>query len=157
MSLLAGYGIGSNLLGSIKDFLNDRGQRVVSNDKSSYWSTVSAGVPQGSVLSPLFFLVCTNDLPEGVSCRSCSVKLFADDTSLFSVVKNESETGLDLNGDLEKIRMWAWQWKMLFNADKTEEVIFSRKELSHTILQICFVGGSRSSLRALYKAKLRLW
>ena len=98
--------IGGNLLGIIKDLLRVRRQRVVLNGKSSNWSTVSAGVPQGSVLGPLFFLVYINDLPENVSC---SVKLFADDTSLFSVVKNEYDTGLDMNRDLEKIRMWAWQ------------------------------------------------
>ena len=92
-------------------------------------------MPQGSVLGPLFFLVYINDLPENVSC---SVKLFADDTSLFSVVKNEYDTGLDMNRDLEKIRMWAWQWKMLFNADKTEEVIFSWKRTKphHPILKL---------------------
>ena len=66
------------------------------------------------------------------------MKLFADDTSLFSVVKNEYDTGLDMNRDLEKIRMWAWQWKMLFNADKTEEVIFSWKRTKphHPILKL---------------------
>ena len=97
-------GISGNLLGIIKDFLHDRRQRVVLNGKSSNWSTVRVGVPQGSVLGPLFFLVYINDLPENVSC---SVKLFADDTSLFSVVKNEYDTGLDMNRDLVKIRMWA--------------------------------------------------
>ena len=115
--------------------LRDRGRGVVLNGKSANWSTLSAGVPQGSFLGPLFFLVYVNDLPENVSC---SVKLFADDTSLFSVVKNEYDTGLDMNRDLEKIRMWAWQWKMLFNADKTEEVIFSWKRTKphHSILKL---------------------
>ena len=51
-------------------------------------------------------------------------KLLADDTSLFSILKNELSTGLDLNNDLEKIRVWVWQWKMQSNADKTEEVVF---------------------------------
>ena len=69
---------GGYLLGIIKDFVHDRRQRVVLNEKSSNWSTVSAGVLQGSVLGPLFFLVYINDLPENVSCN---VKQFADDTT----------------------------------------------------------------------------
>ena len=101
-------GICGNLLGIIQAFLNERKQRVVLNGYSSRWFAVSAGVPQGSVLGPLFFLVYINNLPENLSCR---VKLFADDTSLFSIVKTELSTGLDLNSSLEKIRMWAWQWK----------------------------------------------
>ena len=80
-------GIGGNLFGIIKDFLHDRRQRVVLNGKSSDWSNLSAGVPQGSVLGPLFFLAYINGLPENVSC---SVKLFADDTSLSSVVKTST-------------------------------------------------------------------
>ena len=109
--------------------------RAVLNGQSSNWSAVSAGVPQGSVLGPLFFLVYINDLPENLSC---GVKLFADDTSLFSIVKNELSTGLDLYKDLEKVKVWAWQWKMQFNADKTEEVIFSWKKSSprHPVLKL---------------------
>ena len=96
-------GIGGNLLGLTKDFLRDpRQRRFLLNGKSSNWSTVPAGVPQGSVLGPLFFPVYINDLQENVSC---SEKLFADDTSLFSSVKNEYDTDLDMNRDLEKIRM----------------------------------------------------
>ena len=88
---------------------------MVLNGRSSEWATVSAGVPQGSVLGPLFFFIYVNDLTENVAC---GVKLFADGTSLFSVVRNENETALALNSDLEKLRIWAWQWRMKFNADK---------------------------------------
>ena len=58
---------------------------------------------------------------------NCEVKLFANDTSLFSVIESEIVDAEKLNRDLEKIRIWAWQWKMQFNADKAEEVIFSTK------------------------------
>ena len=128
-------GISGSLFKVIQDFLHDRKQRVLLNGKCSNWSTVKAGVPQGSVLGPLFFLLYINDLPNNVSCE---VKLFADDTSLFSVVKDEYVTSLALNLDLEKIRIWAWQWKMLFNADKTEEIIFSwkRAKSSHPVLKL---------------------
>ncbi len=51
--------------------------------------------------------------------------MFADDTSLFSVVEDEKKSADDLNADLETVGLWAWQWKMQFNASKTEEVVFS--------------------------------
>ena len=77
-------------------------------------------------MGPLFFLVYINDIVENLNC---DVKIFADDTSLFSVVKDENKTADEINSDLERVRLWAWQWKMKFNADKTEEVIFSSKRL----------------------------
>ena len=55
--------------------------------------------------------------------------MFADDTSLFSVVGDETTAAQQLNRDLERVRLWAWQWKMEFNASKIEEVIFSAKRI----------------------------
>ena len=78
------------------------------------------------MLGSLLFLVYVNDLCDNLSC---DVKLFADDTSLFSVVENEDVSAGKLNRDLERIRLWAWQWKMGFNVEKTEEVIFSSKRV----------------------------
>ena len=74
-----------NLFKLIISFLNNRCQRVVLNGQSSVWKSVTAGVPQGSVLGPLFFLIYINDLPLGLTT---DVKLFADDTSLFPAVNN---------------------------------------------------------------------
>ena len=119
-------GISGNVMILIRNFLSDRKQRVLLNGKSSQWASISAGVPQGSVLGPLFFLVYINDLVENVDS---DVKMFADDTSLFSVVYDEATTAQQLNRDLERVRLWAWQWKMEFNATKTEEVIFSAKRI----------------------------
>ena len=128
-------GISVNLLTLVKSYLKDRKQRVVLNGRSLEWASVSAGVPQGSVLGPLFFLIYINDLTENIAS---GIKLFADDTSLFSVVETENETAQALNSDLEKIRTWAWQWKMKFNADKTEEVLFSckRNKPTHPTLKL---------------------
>ena len=64
---------------------------------------------------------------EKVLIGICDIKLFADDTSLFMKVWDVKEAALDLNRDLTKISLWAQQWKMKFNADKTEEVVFSCK------------------------------
>ena len=123
------------MLTLVKNYLKDRKQRLVLNGRSSEWASVSAGVPQGSVLGPLFFLIYINDLTENIAS---GIKLFADDTSLFSVVETENETAQALNSDLEKIRTWAWQWKMKFNADKTEEVLFSckRNKPTHQTLKL---------------------
>lgn len=140
-------GISGHLLSLLGNFLENRRQRVVLNGKSSQWAQISAGVPQGSVLGPLFFLVYINDIVENVNC---DVKIFADDTSLFSVVKDENKTADDLNRDLERVRLWAWQWKMKFNADKTEEVIFSSKRLKPTHPPL-FLGSDEVTVKAEHK------
>ena len=117
-------GLHGNVLRIVKSFLADRKQRVILNGQCSKWDTISAGLPQGSVLGPLLFLIYINDITHNVKC---GIKLFADDTSLFTTVQDENVAALDLNSDLEKINLWAWQWQMQFNADKTEEVICSCK------------------------------
>ena len=93
-------GISGNLLNLLRDFLNERKQRVILNGQFSTWKNVSAGVPQGSILGPLLFLIYINDLTEGLSTNA---KLFADDTSLFSVIHDTQTSANNLNKDLEVI------------------------------------------------------
>ena len=84
-------------------YLNNRHQRVVLNGQYSKWAPILDGVPQGSILGPLLFLIYINDLPENLKSYA---KLFADDTSLFSTVYNSAESANLLNDDLKKnIRM----------------------------------------------------
>ena len=121
------YGISGELITLIKDFLSCRKQRVVLNGQHSPWADVKVGVPQGSILGPLLFLIYINDLPNGLNSN---VKLFADDTSLFSVFHNTTDSANLLNSDLSKINEWPLQWKMSFNPDpikQAQEIIFSRK------------------------------
>ena len=92
-------GISGNLLNLIQNFLSNRKQRNLLNGKNYEWIDISAGVPQGSVLGPLLFLVYINDLVENVGCK---IKLFADDTSLLSVVYDESKTAAELDRDFRK-------------------------------------------------------
>ena len=111
-------GIPGNLLNLWRDFLNERKQRVILSGQFSTWKNVSAGVPQGSMLGPLLFLIYINDLTEDLSTNA---KLFADDTSLFSVIHDIQTSANNLNKDLERICNWATQWKMNFNPDTTKQ------------------------------------
>ena len=111
-------GISGKLLDILKDFLDNRTQRVILNGQYSSWAKVEAGVPQGSILGPLLFLIYINDLSDNLASNP---KLFVDDTSLFSVVKNIDASNIDLNNDLKKIGEWAFQWKMSFNLDPIKQ------------------------------------
>ena len=111
----------------LENYLFERKQRVVLNGQTSNWADINAGVPQGSVLGPLLFLIYINGLPEGLKSN---VKLFADDTSIFSVVNDINVSCTELNEDLSKINRWAYPWKMSFNPDPNKsatEVIFTHK------------------------------
>ena len=92
-------GISDDLLNILSDFLRNRKQRVTLNGQSSSWTNVNAGVPQGSILGPLLFLIYINDLPDGLSSNA---KLFADDTSLFSFAHDINTSTIELNSDLKK-------------------------------------------------------
>ena len=120
-------GISGELLKILIDSLNNRKQRVVLNGQSSNWVHVKAGVPQGSIMRYLLFLIYINDPPEGLITNA---KLFADDTSLFSVVRDIAVSTEELNNDLRNLSKWAYIWKMIFNSNltkQTQELIFSRK------------------------------
>ena len=108
------------------------------NGSFSDYSEIESGVPQGSVLGPLLFLIYINDLEKNIKSN---IKFFADDTMLFSVVKDPILSAGDLNHDLDIISHWAHQWKMEFNPDPTKqatEVLFSRKKYSQNHPQLIF-------------------
>ena len=120
-------GIDGKLLDLMTDYLSNRHQRVVLNGVHSSWLPLNSGVPQGSVLGPLLFLIYINDLTVNISSQ---IKLFADDASLFLPVRDTAMCQQVLKKDLDTITKWAYQWKMKFNPDITKqaiEVIFSQK------------------------------
>ena len=129
-------GVSGQLLFLIQNLLKNQKQRTVINGQSYNWGDISAGVPQGSILGPLLFLVYINDLAVGLKCN---VKLFADDTSLFTVVEDSNIAANDMNHDLDLISQWAHTWRMAFNPDslkKAVELTFSRtkNEIDHPVI-----------------------
>ena len=125
LRLLRQNGICGDLINILNDFLTNRKQRVVLNGQCSSWFDIQAGVSQVSILGPLSFLIYVNDLPDDLKSEC---KLFADDTSLFSVVHGISTSASDINNNLAN---WAFQWKMSFNPDpskQAQEIKFSRKK-----------------------------
>ena len=105
-------------------YLSNRRQRVVINGQTSEWEFIFAGVPQGSILGPLLFLIFINDIVKNIGA---SIRLFADDTSLYIVVETPNTAAMILNGDLHNISDWADFWLVNFNAAKTLSMVISRK------------------------------
>jgi hypothetical protein len=111
---LKSYGITGNTHRWLSNFLTKRTQRVVVNGEHSKWVHVKSGVPQGTVLGPLLFLVYLNDLPDNISSE---VRLFADDCVLYRQITSNIDIN-QLQTDLDTLSSWQNTWQMHFNADK---------------------------------------
>ena len=113
---LHNFGIRGNLLQWFRDFLSGRFQRVTALGVSSEPLPVLSGVPQGSILGPLLFIIYVNDLPKSVS-QDTTMAIFADDTKCYRPIKN-SEDNKTLQSDLDNITIWCHEWKMDLNQTK---------------------------------------
>ena len=103
------------LLKWVRDWLGDRKQRVVVGGSVSSWNGVTSGVPQGSVLGPLLFVVYINDLDHAVGVSR--IKKFADDTKVYREVCDDSDAA-DFQAELDSVFNWSRDWGMFFNLDK---------------------------------------
>ena len=128
MAKLSKIGITGDLLRWFQNYLTDREQRVVINGQSSDWRTIMAGVPQGSVLGPLLFLIYINDLTSVI--QSSEVRLFADDTILYVIVDNPADSAEALNMDLGRLTEWAEEWIVKFSSPKTKTMYISRRNVN---------------------------
>lgn len=108
------HGIGGKALSWVKEWLTDRRQRVGVNKVYSSYTGVTSGVPQGSVLGPILFLIYINDIDVGLVSK---LSKFADDCKLYRPVVNNNEMKT-LQEDLDKIHKWSETWQMKFNVDK---------------------------------------
>ena len=103
---LKSHGMGNSIINRIEQWLTDRKQRVVLDGEVSSWNSVLSGVPQGSVLGPILFLVYINDLDEGVTG---SILKCADDTKLFRQTKEIGDKQ-NLQDDINTLFKWSEKW-----------------------------------------------
>ena len=132
---LESFGISGNLLEWMRSFLTKRFQRVVVNGSYSDWVPVSSGVPQGSVLGPLLFLLYVDELT--TIPKVCKLKLFADDVLLYVSVKSVKDCQL-LQKDLSAIVEWSKLWQLNLNPRKCEALSITNKK--KPIIFTYFIG-----------------
>ena len=135
LAKMKNLGVGGTLLNWFESYLKSRQQRVVIEGSSSSWKEVKAGVPQGSVLGPLLFLIYINDIQQNID-SDCF--LFADDTMLLEEVFSPQSAARSLNKDLNSISLWSNRWLVTMNALKTKSMTFSLKKNKpdHPILKL---------------------
>ena len=121
---LHAYGIRDPLLSWVKSFLTNRQQRVVLRGHYSSWTAVVSGVPQGTVLGPILFLIYINDITRNVESQS---KLFADDMKVYRALRNVHEDTQILQDDLNVLEQWSTDWQLSFNTTKCEVMRISQK------------------------------
>ena len=121
---IEGYGIRGEILGWIKAFLSDRTLQVIVNGETSQCKEVTSGIPQGSVLGPLLFVIFINDLPTQVKS---DLFLFADDTKIFRNIRSEDDRET-LQKDINTMLEWANKWQLEFHLDKCVSMSINNKE-----------------------------
>ena len=129
LAKLKQIGVSGQMMNIFESYLTNRKQRVVIDGIYSKEVPITAGVPQGSRLGPLLFIIYINDILDGLECDGL---LFADDTSLTAVGQDPSLTSAMINRDLQRISDWSNIWKVTFNASKSKDMIFSNKVLHNS-------------------------
>jgi len=118
---LSAYGVGRSLRDWLQNFLTERSQCVVLNGMTSTSIAVKSGIPQGSVLGPILFVLYINDLPR--TCIRSIVKIFADDTKIYRSVDDEAGRNI-LQQDLDTLNNWSETWQLKFNKSKCKVIHF---------------------------------
>ena len=119
------YGITGNILGWIKSFLANRTQQVCINNTLSEKAPVTSGIPQGSVLGPLLFVLYINDLPGEVD-KDTFLYLFADDTKVFREIDSQADNSI-IQRDINNLKRWSDQWLLKFHPQKCVSMTICNK------------------------------
>ena len=134
------------MLADIACFLSNRWQCVKVNGSFSGWSRVTNGVPQGSVLGPLLFLIYINDMPELL--RACFTKLYADNSKVFGSRKRNELRVNGLQRDLTSFELWCSAWQLSVNAGKCEVLSIVLGDLNNSVYTI---GGQPLTAKSSVK------
>ena len=126
---LEATGVRDTALTWFSSYLTGRRQRVLTHSACSEWRHVTTGVPQGSILGPLLFLIFVNDLPAVV--QHCSISLYADDTSIYVSNPDPSTVGNLLEEDLRHICKWLECNGLKINVEKTQLMVLCSHQKSH--------------------------
>ena len=142
-------GVTGKALNWVAGYSQDRRQKVQLEEASSSWQSIPAGVPQGSILGPLFFLIYTHDLPDaveaGVECDQ-----FADDTALLSIHSNRDAAVANMQLGVNDTTRWLDDWRLQVNVLKTYAMEITRSTLPHPKPHI-LLGGSRLEVTSRQK------
>ena len=120
------FGIRGELLEWFRSYLNGREQRVVVGGEYSHWKQIEAGVPQGSVLGPLLFLIFINDITQNIES---DMSLFADDSTLVQIGNDRVSMAETINRDLNTLAEWGKRWFVSFNALKTKFMLITNRRI----------------------------
>ena len=142
ISKLNSYGISGNLLTWIEAFLSHRRQRVAVNNATSDWAPVTSGIPQGTVLGPILFVIFVNDLPNNVTSETL---MFADDTKLLKIIKCDRDS-LNFQSDLDRLHRWSLTWQLKFNPNKCKIMHTGRQREEHLYTMINDENDTRTIL-----------
>ena len=124
---LTQVGLGKPVTDWVRSYLCSRQQRVYANDTYSSFQTINQGVPQGSVLGPLFYIVYANDLVKTV--KNCEIALYADDTVLYTASKDIDRSIASLQEDINSLTEWCNENGIMANTDKTKVMTFGSQNM----------------------------
>ena len=143
LTKLEAYGIKGHLLGWLKDFLIGRTQEVKINGISSPKCQVTSGIPQGSVLGPILFIIYINDLPSAVNSTTY---MYADDTKIYNTYSKDAPIGMEIQQDITSLENWSNKWLLKFNKSKCKQMWIYSKHQTPMEKQRYFISSDKSQI-----------
>ena len=128
---LTKYGLNEEAVRWFKSYLSDRRQQCLVNGHLSSSRLIKCGVPQGSILGPLLFIIYINDLPDCL--KYSKPRMYADDTNITTTGKSITETIQVTNSDLENITEWLYANKLSLNIGKIEQMFIASDDMLNKI------------------------